>query len=168
MIDSLNDDQMRANVVKLDTFFSRGEILCYCYGGRILDGIIKKIRYNKTDALERKSTDFSQFCCEIDNKCQKSTVKYFFLKSKNIFDDWKKKFLKRDGKEYVSFKADVADIIIRTNLISSPNMYDSFLDDLFNIYGMRNAFVHNDDNVTVSQDKLDRLTKAVRILFELI
>lgn len=169
MIDFLNDDQMRANVVKLDTFFSQGDILCYCYGGRILDGIIKKIQYNKTDALERKSTDFSQFCCEIDNKCQKTTVKYFFLKSKNIFDDWKKKFSKRDGKEYMSFKADIADIIIRTDLISSPSMYDSFLEDLFDIYGMRNAFDHNnDDNVTISQDKLDKLTKAVRILFELI
>lgn len=68
----------------------------------------------------------------------------------------------------MSFKADIADIILRTNLINSPNMYDSFLDDLFNVYGMRNAVDHNDDNVVVSQDKLDKLTKAIRLLFELI
>ena len=168
LIDSLNDDNMRENVVKLDTYFSQGDIICYFYGGRILDGLIKKINYNKTDSFDRNSTDINQFCYELDNKCSGTTVKYFFLKSKNIFDDWKKKYSRKDGREYMSFKADIADIILRTNLINSPNMYDSFLDDLFNVYGMRNAVDHNDDNVVVSQDKLDKLTKAIRLLFELI
>lgn len=168
LIDSLNDDNMRENVVKLDSYFSQNDIICYFYGGRILDGLIKKINYNKTDSFDRNSTDINQFCYELDNKCSGTTVKYFFLKSKNIFDDWKKKYSRKDGREYMSFKADIADIILRTNLINSPNMYDSFLDDLFNVYGMRNAVDHNDDNVVVSQDKLDKLTKAIRLLFELI
>lgn len=42
LIDSLKDDNMRENVVKLDTYFSQKDIICYFYGGRILDGLIKK------------------------------------------------------------------------------------------------------------------------------
>ena len=68
----------------------------------------------------------------------------------------------------MSFKADLTDIIMRTDLIKSPNMYDSFLDDVFNLYSLRNTVAHDDDNVVVNQDKLDKLTKAIRLLFELI
>ena len=170
IIDSLDDDKMRKNVVELDTSFSSGDTLCYCYAGKILDSLIKRIQYSgKSTAIERASTNLTQFCNQLDNKCQHTSVKYSFLKSQNIYDDWKKKYSRRDGREYMSFKADLADIILRTDLIYSPNMYEAFIDDLFNIYSLRNAFAHDDDeNVVVNQEKLDKLTKAVRVLFELI
>lgn len=168
MVDSLNDDKMRKNVVELDARFSEGNIICYLYAGKILDGIVNRISYSKTNAYDRSETDFARFCAELDNKCQYTQVKYQFLKSRNIYDDWKKKYSRRDGKEFMSFKADLTDIILRTNLINSPNMYDDFLDEIFNLYGLRNAVAHDDDNVTVNQEKLDKLTKAVRLLFELI
>ena len=168
MVDSLNDDKMRKNVVELDARFSEGNIICYLYAGKLLDGIVNRISYSKTNAYDRSETDFARFCAELDNKCQYTQVKYQFLKSRNIYDDWKKKYSRRDGKEFMSFKADLTDIILRTNLINSPNMYDDFLDEIFNLYGLRNAVAHDDDNVTVNQEKLDKLTKAVRLLFELI
>ena len=108
------------------------------------------------------------FCRQIDNKCQFCSVKYEFLKSKNIFDDWKKKYSRRDGKEYMSFKADITDIIMRTSLINSTNIYNSFIDDLFHLYSLRNAVSHDDDNVVVNEETLNKLTKALRVLFELI
>lgn len=169
LIDSLNDDKMRKNVVELDARFNEGNIICYLYAGKILDGVVNRIQYvGKSTAIERQQTDFMVFCSQIDNKCQHTSVNYQFLKSKNIYDDWKKKYNRKDGKEFMSFKADLTDIVMRTNLINSPNMYDSFLDDIFNIYSLRNAVAHDDDNVKVDQNKLDKLTKALRVLFELI
>lgn len=169
LIDSLNDDKMRKNVVELDARFSEGNIICYLYAGKLLDGVVNRIHYSgKSTADERLNTDFTAFCNMIDNKCQYTSVNYQFLRSKNIFDDWKKKYGRRDGKEFMSFKADLTDIVMRTDLIKSPNMYDSFLDDVFNLYSLRNAVAHDDDNVVVNQDKLDKLTKAIRLLFELI
>lgn len=169
LIDSLNDNKMRKNVVELDARFNENNNICYLYAGKILDGIVNRIQYSgKTTASERNQTDFPSFCIQIDNKCQHTSVDYQFLKSKNIYDDWKKKYNRKDGKEFMSFKADITDIIMRTNLINSTNMYDSFIDDLFNLYSLRNAVAHDDDNVVINQDMLDKLTKAVRLLFELI
>lgn len=169
LIDSLNDDKMRKNVVELDARFSEGDSICYLYAGKILDGMVSHIQYfGKTTAEERDSTDFSQFCIELDNKLKFTSVQYEFLKSKNIFDDWKKKYCRRDGKEYMSFKADLTDIILRTNIINSPNIYDTFIDDIFKVYSYRNAVAHDDDDVTVNHEKLDILTKAVKLLFELV
>ena len=68
----------------------------------------------------------------------------------------------------MSFKADITDIIMRTSLINSANMYNSFIDDLFHLYSLRNAVSHDDDNVVVNEEKLNKLTKALRVLFELI
>lgn len=169
LIDSLDDDKMRKNVVELDARFNEGNIICYLYMGKILEGVVNKIQYvGKTSAIEREQTDFMSFCRQIDNKCQFCSVKYEFLKSKNIFDDWKKKYSRRDGKEYMSFKADITDIIMRTSLINSTNIYNSFIDDLFHLYSLRNAVSHDDDNVVVNEETLNKLTKALRVLFELI
>jgi len=169
LIDSFGDDKMRKNVVELDARFSEGNIICYLYMGKLLDGVVNRIQYSgKTTAIERAQTDFISFCNQIDNKCQHTSVDYQFLKSKNIFDDWKKKYGRRDGKDYMSFKADLTDIIMRTNLINSSNMYDSFLDNLFNLYSLRNAVAHDDDNVVVNEEKLNKLTKALKVLFELV
>lgn len=44
-------------------------------------------------------------------------------KNQNIYNDWTKKYSRRDGKEFASFKADFVDIILRTNLINSQLMY---------------------------------------------
>ena len=168
MVDSLNDDKMRKNVVELDARFSVGDIFCYINAGKILEGIVNRISYDKTNAEDRSETDFARFCAELDNKCQDTPVKYQFLKSHNIYDEWKKKYSRRNGKEFMSFKADLTDIILKTDLIKKKNMYNDFLDEIFNLYDLRNATAHFNDNGTVNQEKLDKLTKAVSLLFELI
>lgn len=166
LVDQLNDEQMRENILYLDTYFSQGDITFYFRVGRILDGIIKYIKYDKSQKDERMSMDYIQFCRELDNKCS-NKINYSSLQCKYIFDNWKKKYLKKDRSEYMSFKADIADIIIRTNLINSQNMYNTFIEDLFNVYDRRNKVDHNID-IKVSKDDLDKLTKALRLLFELI
>lgn len=171
MIDSLNDNRLREYVVKLDAGFVEQNELFYFHCGKFLERIIKKINYNKSDTNARSWTDYDTFCREIDNKLQYKNIQYNFIKSQNIFNDWKKKYSRRDGKEFASFKADVVDIMLRTDLIDNPLMYPSFIDDLFNLYSLRSTVDHDDDNainIKIGQDKADKLLKTTKVLFELI
>ena len=135
-----------------------------------MERLAKKVSYEKSDAVVRANTDYEMFCREIENKCQNSSMRYSWLKNEGIFKDWRKKYLRKDGKEYVSFKADIADIILRTDLVDSPLMYPTFIDDMFDLYSKRNAVDHDDDNVNVeiAQLHIDRLLKITKVLFEIM
>ena len=50
-------------------------------------------------------------------------------------------------------------------------MYPSFIDDMFNLYSLRSSVDHDDDssvNISIGQEKADKLIKVVKVLFELI
>ena len=171
MIDSLNDNRLREYVVKMDRGFVEQSEMFYFNCGKFLERIIKQINYNKSDAETRSLTDFDTFCREIDNKLQYKNIQYHFIKNPNIHNDWTKKYSRRDGKEFASFKADFVDIILRTDLINSQLMYPSFIDDVFKLYSLRSTVDHDDDNainIEIEQDKVDKLLKATKVLFELI
>ena len=85
-----------------------------------------------------------------------------FLKSKNIYLDWMKKYTKKNGTEYSSFKADFTDMLLKTNLIDNRLMYSSFIDDVFNLYSLRTSVNHDDDNsinIRVNKDSIIKLNK---------
>jgi len=172
IIDSLHDNRIREYVVKLDQKFKEQDELFYFYCGKFLERILKKIQYsNKSNALQRQQTTHEMFCRELDNKFCFKNIRYDFLKSKNIYLDWTKKYTKRDGTEFASFKADLTDILLRTDLIDSPLMYPSFIDDIFNLYSLRSCVDHDDDNsvnIDIKKEQADTLTKIVKVLFELI
>lgn len=168
MIDSLNDNKIREYVIKMDAAFYEQSEMFYFHCGRYLERLAKKVSYQKSDAEVRTNTGYEMFCREIENKCQNTNMHYSWLKNEGIFKDWKKKFLRKDGKEFASFKADVADIILRTDLVNSPLMYPTFIDDMFDLYSKRNSVDHDDDNanVEIAQIHVDRLLKITKVLFE--
>ena len=172
MIDSLQDDRIRKYVIQLDQKFKEQDELFYFYCGKFLERMLKKIQYpNKSNAMQRRQTTEDMFYREIDNKFYCKNIKYQFLKNKNIYADWQKKYTKKDGTEFVSFKADLTDILLRTDLVNSPLMYPSFIDDMFNLYSLRSSVDHDDDssvNISIGQEKADKLIKVVKVLFELI
>lgn len=172
MIDSLQDNRIREYVVKLDQKFQEQDELFYFYCGKFLERLLKKIQYtNKSNALQRQQTTQEMFYRELDNKFAYKNIKYEFLKSANIYHDWARKYTKRDGTEFASFKADLTDILLRTDLINSPLMYPTFIDDIFSLYSLRSAVDHDDDssvNMNISKEKAEKLTKIVKVLFELI
>ena len=171
MIDGLNDNRLRDYVIKLDSMFTQQNELFYFYCGKYLERLVKKINYNKSDANIRSNTDYETFCRELDSKLQYKNVEYNFVKSINIYNDWKKKYTRWVGREFASFKADVADILLRTDITNSQLLYPSFIDDLFNLYSLRSTVDHDDDNainIAIEQDKVDKITKLTKVLFELI
>lgn len=171
IIEPLKDNRLKEYVKKAEEKFLEQDELFYFYLGKFLERILKKIKYDKSTAFERKQTTHEMFCLDLDNKLFSKNVEYDFLKSKNIYSDWMKKFTKKDGTEYSSFKADLADIILKTNLIDNHLMYTSFIDDAFNLYSLRTSVNHDDDNsinVGIEKEKLKTLVKVTRVLFQLI
>lgn len=171
MIDSLQDNRIREYVVKLDQKFREQDELFYFYCGKFLERLLKKIQYSNTNALQRQQTTQEVFCMELDNKFCDKNIKYEFLKSANIYHDWVRKYTKKDGTEFTSFKADLTDILLRTDLINSPLMYPTFIDDIFSLYSLRSSVDHDDDrsvNMDIGKEKAEKLTKIVKVLFELI
>ena len=173
IIDALDDNRMREYVVKLDSMYTEQNELFYFYCGKILDRLIRLINYKgKTPGVQRKQTTYDAFCSEIDYALSRTPITYYFLKTKNIYDNWRKKDDRKDGKEFISFKADLTDIMIRTDLKKSPIMYPLFLQDAFNLYAKRSKVDHDDDDSMVDHEiqssEIDTLTKVVKVLFELI
>lgn len=168
VIDSMNDNQMRLNVIELDTNMAQGKNICYFYAGRIIDGLMKTIESKTKTTIDRSQTDVKCWRALIDKKCQNTSVKYQLLMTDNVYNHWKKKYCKRDGTLYYHFQAYLADVILETSIMNSPNMYNSFFEDLVYVYSLRNAVDHNEDNIPVKPETIDKLTKAVRVLFELI
>ena len=61
--------------------------------------------------------------------------------------------------------------MLRTDITNSQLLYPSFIDDLFNLYSLRSTVDHDDDNainIAIEQDKVDKITKLTKVLFELI
>ena len=171
MIYSLNDNRLKEYENKLEEKFIEQDELFYLYCGKLLERLLKKIKYDKSSILERKQTTYEMFCLDLDRKFYLKNIDYMFLKSKNIYLDWMKKYTKKNGTEYSSFKADFTDILLKTNLIDNRLMYSSFIDDVFNLYSLRTSVNHDDDNsinIRVNKDSIIKLNKIVLILLSLI
>lgn len=171
MIDSLNDDDLRKDIIRLDCHFDAEEIVSYYYIGRILDTLVRDyVDYpERTKNSDRKKIDYDRFCLEIDAKCQNHNINYEMLKRKNIFENWRlRKDTRSDGKKDVSFKADIADIVLKTDFINLEELYPSFFEDLFQLYDERNKADHADRDARVSASTIQNLEKILKVLFCLI
>lgn len=171
LVDGLNDNFLRREIIFLDRAFTYKDDTFYFYCGRILDTFIKKIKYqNKSTKIQREQTNFKMFRLEFNKKFANKNIKrYGALVNDNVYDNWRKKYLNKNGKEFVYFKSDLADILLRTNLINSIEMYNDFIVDILDIYSLRTSADHADEKkVDVTQEKLDKLLKVIKVLSILI
>ncbi len=171
MIDTLNDDELRKDVVYLEQSFNTKQIVAYYYVGRILDTLVRDhIEYTgRTMAIDRLATTYDRFCFELDAKCQYRNVRYDSLKRPGVFSNWQsRKDARFDGKKNTSFKADIADIVLKTDFINSEAMYPSFFSDLFKLYDDRSKADHADRDAKVDPSMIQNLEKALKVLFQLI
>lgn len=171
LIETLKDSRIKEYTTKMEEKYNEKDELFYFYCGKFLERILKKIKYTKTPATDRQRMSYEDFCSELETKFWLNNIDYEFLKSKNIYTDWIRKFGKKDGTEFSSFKADLTDILLRTDLIDSPLMYSSFIDDVFKLYSLRSSVNHDDDNsinMNVDLDKIKTLVRVTKVLFELI
>lgn len=171
MIDTLNDDELRKDVVCLEQSFNAKQIVAYYYVGRILDTLVRDhIEYTgRTKEIDRLATTYDRFCLELDAKCQYGNIRYESLKRKGVFSNWQSRKNERaDGKKNASFKADIADIVLKTDFIHSQAIYPSFFSDLFKLYDDRSKADHADRDAKVDPSMIQTLEKALKVLFQLI
>jgi hypothetical protein len=171
MIASLNDDQLKRDVIELDQSFNAKKVVAHYYIGRIFDALVRDhIEYlGKTDESSRSTTTYDQFRFEIDAKFAYTGIDYRRLQSERVFKDWKnRKYIGFDGKKTVSFKADIADIVLTTDFVKSNAMYPSFFLDLFRLYDDRSKADHADRDAMVDPMAIQKLEKVLKVLFQLI
>lgn len=171
MIDTLNDDELRKDVVCLEQSFNAKQIVAYYYVGRILDTLVRDhIEYTgRTKEIDRLATTYDRFCLELDAKCQYGNIRYESLKRRGVFSNWQSRKNERaDGKKNASFKADIADIVLKTDFIHSQAIYPSFFSDLFKLYDDRSKADHADRDAKVDPSMIQTLEKALKVLFQLI
>lgn len=168
MIDALNDDELRKDVVCLEQSFNAKQIVAYYYVGRILDTLVRDhIEYaGRTKEIDRLATTYDRFCLELDAKCQYGNIRYESLKRKGVFSNWQSRKNERaDGKKNASFKADIADIVLKTDFIHSQAISPSFFSDLFKLYDDRSKADHADRDAKVDPSMIQTLEKALKVLF---
>ena len=171
MIDSLGDDQLRLDVIDLDANCSANKITAHYHVGRILDMLVRDhIEYSeRTPRNERDLMTFDRFCIEMDAKLYYTGIDYRRLQSEGVFKDWKnRRDFSYDGNKNVSFKADIADIVLKTDFIKSNAMYPSFFVDLFQLYDDRSKADHAARDARLDTALIPKLEKVLKVLFQLI
>lgn len=170
VIEGYNNKYLKNIVLDIYSNYSSKNEMYYLHSGKLLEGILNNINYiTKTTHQVRINTNYGMFSFCLESKCSNKSIKYKQLIKESIHNDWTKKY-KNPKKEYNSFKADVADIILRTDILDDEKMYDDFISDIFYIYDNRNTASHANEksNLTVDKSSIEKLTKIVRILDELI
>ena len=77
-----------------------------------------------------------------------------------------------------NFKIDILFVLIMIGIVLQGALRDgvttwtpTYIDDMFNLYSLRSSVDHDDDssvNISIGQEKADKLIKVVKVLFELI
>lgn len=143
--------------------------LYYPNMGKFLEGLVEKFaKYPRTRSdMCRATADYYTLWSELDNKFRGTGIEYGVLKKENIFKDWKNKF-SRDDNGYNSFKAGLLDILLRSNIANSRDIYPAFVSDAFSIYNKRNAGSHfNDEAQVIDENDIDKLIKVTQVLSQL-
>ena len=171
LIAPLNNKVICKDVEMLDKYWQTENKDAFNRLGNILEALIYQIKYNESTHDERMSIEGPKdFYRLFNHKFRGSSVEYKnILTNSDIFADWKRKFQKKK-KVHKAFKADVADIILKTDIIKSPNIYDDFIADLFYLYRKRSTSSAHFSEKTAQfcEEDINKLTKAAKVLFELI
>ena len=167
---SLKDNNLLKNILDLDSNLKAKNEISYFYMGNILENILYSINYKTKFPYTNKgrtSITYNQYLYELDFKLAPTNINYKCLKNAIVFNQWTSKKEKKDGEIYKSFKADVADLLISTNLVESSLMYRNFIEDIFDIYNKRNKVDHG-NKITIDVKDAETLTKCVEVLTELL
>ncbi len=139
----------------------------YSNMGNFLEGVIENVKYPRTKSDECRTTTNYSLWSELDNKFTGTGIEYLMLKTDGVFKDWKNMFSKDDNR-YNSFKAGFLDIILKSNLVKSRDIYPAFVADTFSIYNKRNAVSHfNNEVKTIDENDIDVLIKVTQVLSQL-
>lgn len=163
LIASTNNFEAKKTTIELDSLFESQSKFFFSEVGTFLEYIIEPFKRNNSD--ERQNVTKEAFLSEIEYKCSAKGIDYRRLTFKEIYKNW------IEGWDH--FKADTADIIISTAINNSPVIYSDFINDLFELYDLRNVNGHKKkkgdsrSEIRPSQEHLDKLIKVTKVLISI-
>ena len=157
------NNELKKTVLRMNDLFDSK--IKYFFGemGLFLEYLIEP--YKRHNLEDRKNTSKEALFNEIKCKCQGKSIDFTRLLNNEVYKNW------LEGWDH--FKADIADIIISTNITDSNLMYYDFINDLFDLYGLRNTYSHKKKmgdkkaDVKPSQEHLDKLLKVSKVIMDI-
>lgn len=163
LVFSMNNLEIKKTVYKLDSLFDSRSEYFFNEVGKYLEYLIEPFkRYN---ADERKNITKEAFISEIECKCNPKSIDCKRLTYTEVYKNW------LEGWDH--FKADVADIVISTDVTESNLIYADFINDLFALYDLRNVNGHKKkagdarNDIKPAQEHLDKLLKVTKVIADI-
>lgn len=169
----IGDERLLDYSIEIDSGLKNHDIMhVYPVFGKFLEHLLSICKYKDSSALERSNSSLQSFGADIDAKFRShpefSYEQYKFMKSKNIHDNWRKKYW-NPNRVFTSFLADFVDFVLKSDILDSKDMYPEFLDDVFHLYNLRNSESHdNDERTEINEDELKKLEKVTRVFVDLL
>ena len=163
LIQDMPGIEMKKTVFKLDSLFDSQSEYFFGEVGKYLEYLIEPFKRHNAD--ERKAVSKEAFISEIECKCLPKNIDFKRLTYNEVYKNW------LEGWDH--FKADVADIIISTDVTSSNLVYAEFVNDLFALYDLRNVNGHKKkagdtrNDIKPAQEHLDKLLKVTKVIADI-
>ena len=163
LVHVMDNLEMKKTVFKLDSLFDSQSEYFFGEVGKYLEYLIEPFKRHNAD--ERKVVSKEAFISEIECKCLPKSIDFRRLTYNEVHKNW------LEGWDH--FKADVADIIISTDVTSSNLIYAEFINDLFALYDLRNVNGHKKkvgdtrNDIKPAQEHLDKLLKVTKVIADI-
>ena len=163
LVFALNNLELKKTVYKMDSLYDSRSEYFFNEVGKYLEYLIEPFKRHNAD--ERKSVTKEAFISEIETKCNPKNIDFKRLTYNEVYKNW------LEGWDH--FKADVADIIISTDITNSDLVYTEFVNDLFALYDLRNVNGHKKkqgdsrNDIKPSQEHLDKLLKVTKVISDI-
>lgn len=155
-------DDLKKLLIDIDKQFASKHKSYFNSLGTYLECLLSQF-VDRTDIATRQYYDYNQYCTAIDYICKQLGVSDRPFLSENIFKSWQK--------GWIHFKADLASIFLaNVKMRSNAKMYSTFVQDIFDLYDIRNEGSHYKPGITYSYEDSDitKLFNVTRVLIELI
>lgn len=154
------NDDLKLILIKVDHYFTSKSESYFNQVGKYLECLLGPL-INHSDKYTRQSYDYMSYCTELSVVCNSFNVKHNALMSKNIFDAWQK--------AWSHFKADMANVFLTNSKLQKCSyLYAEFIEELFDLYDIRNKGSHYKKNTKLYFDEADieKLYRVTRVLIE--
>ena len=166
MVQDLGNDNLKRLVWTLENKYSRRDSDFYINCGKMLEMLLKlRMRsggFEPSNSSFRLNTTEDMLRFLIDSKCVNIDCEAM-LTPKNVMN-WKNRRFNAKRND-LQFKPDFLDLMLQSDISKSTLMYHDFVNDVWNIYNLRNKQGHADSGgwVPVTQDSLETMERVVEV-----
>lgn len=160
MLSTKNSEAIK-QVLIINDYFESKQKYFFLEIGKLLEYSIVPIREKTGRSMQNMGKTL--FVANISFRLTPRNIDYKRLTTDEIYNNWKK--------GWTHFKADIAAIILETKISESAIIYPEFINDLFELYDLRNAYSHaqkrNSSEIKPSKEHLTKLLKVMKVIVDI-